>query len=266
MKKLGVLIILTLLLLSPALAQLGTPGEEIAEKISEEGPEGAIEELRNQTLNKTDYLKREWAKILEDKPVIGPTMKFFDTLFNHLNPVFKVVLGVNYGFSWAFIFAIAIWIILITILYHPAKELFNGKLFGILAGIIIASLIGIAGTIRWAVDLLSTILTQTWIIWVSLLVAIIIGVILNKLSGELGGIVAGWKKEAEKELVGRAGETIKTHGKVSGKALETFDYKRGMRRGGSKSTRGRFVSKKSTERYARRFGSEAAAKRFKEDI
>ena len=39
-------------------------------------------------------------------------------------------------------------------------------------------------------------------------------------------------------------------------------YSSGMRRGGKKGTRGRFVSKASVERYARRYGEDAARKRF----
>jgi len=35
-----------------------------------------------------------------------------------------------------------------------------------------------------------------------------------------------------------------------------------MRRGGEKSTRGRFVSRKATERYSKMFGDEEAKKRF----
>ena len=41
-----------------------------------------------------------------------------------------------------------------------------------------------------------------------------------------------------------------------------FNYGAGMRRGGNKSTRGRFVGKAATERYASRFGNKAARKRF----
>lgn len=41
-----------------------------------------------------------------------------------------------------------------------------------------------------------------------------------------------------------------------------FQYTQGMRRGGSKPTRARFVKKDSVERYAHRFGRKAAKKRF----
>lgn len=45
--------------------------------------------------------------------------------------------------------------------------------------------------------------------------------------------------------------------------LGGFEYEAGMRRGGKKGTRSRFVSRASTERYARRFGKWNARKRFK---
>ncbi len=46
-------------------------------------------------------------------------------------------------------------------------------------------------------------------------------------------------------------------------SLRRFRYSAGMRRGGLKPTRGRFVGRAATERYARRFGSRTARKRFK---
>jgi hypothetical protein len=45
--------------------------------------------------------------------------------------------------------------------------------------------------------------------------------------------------------------------------LGGFEYEAGMRRGGKKGTRSRFVSRASTERYARRFGKWNARRRFK---
>jgi len=41
-----------------------------------------------------------------------------------------------------------------------------------------------------------------------------------------------------------------------------FGYSQGMKRGGLKSKKSRYVSKRAVERYARRFGPEAAKKRF----
>ena len=41
-----------------------------------------------------------------------------------------------------------------------------------------------------------------------------------------------------------------------------FAYRRKMQRGGIKSTRGDFVSRRAVERYARRFGADAARRRF----
>jgi len=48
----------------------------------------------------------------------------------------------------------------------------------------------------------------------------------------------------------------------AGRRTRNFEYGAGMRRGGNKSTRSRFVGKAATERYARRFGNKAARKRF----
>jgi len=53
-------------------------------------------------------------------------------------------------------------------------------------------------------------------------------------------------------------------GKYIGKKIRgpEFKYGKGMRRGGKKKERTRFVSKKATQRYAQRFGDRKARKRF----
>ena len=51
-------------------------------------------------------------------------------------------------------------------------------------------------------------------------------------------------------------------GKTEEPSKTKFQYSQEMRRGGLKPTRGRFASKKTIERYARRFGTEAARRRF----
>jgi len=66
------------------------------------------------------------------------------------------------------------------------------------------------------------------------------------------------QKEREIERENKRRRKIAKKEKRNKKSL----YSPGMRRGGLKSTRSRFVSKRAVERYARRFGVEAAKKRF----
>ena len=61
------------------------------------------------------------------------------------------------------------------------------------------------------------------------------------------------KKKVEVEEVEKIGDAM---------AKENYSYKKGTRRGGEGGKSGRFVKKASVERYSRRFGDEAAKKRF----
>ena len=68
--------------------------------------------------NRSEYLQKEWRALLE-KNTIG---KVFFKIFDILSPVFKVILGVDV-ISWAFFFALAIWLTLFLFLIHPAKAI-----------------------------------------------------------------------------------------------------------------------------------------------
>ena len=172
----------------------------------------------------SNYLKKEWKQMLLDNKYTAPIVIVIDSTFTFLNPFFKSVLGIEYSFSWAFIFALTIWIVLFFFLFQPSKAIFNDNaLFALIASFAITSLVGLSGVIKRAVDLLSIMITNTWIFWSSIIITVIIGFLIIKSGGGLKKIIEKEKEKSEKEKTEKAQKTIQTHGKISKKELE--DYK-----------------------------------------
>jgi len=170
----------------------------------------------------TTYLKQEWTKILEKTQAGRVLLKISDSLTS-LNFFWKPVLGIEYSLSWLFVFAVAIWIILFYLVYGPLNAIFNNRLFGIIGGFCVASLIGISGVIKKAVDLLSFAIKNTWIAWISLIIAIIVIIIIISLGGGLKEYIKKQREEEEKRKTEQAQKIIQTQGKVSKKELESYE-------------------------------------------
>ena len=228
MKKIGALIICLLVFNFLAITVVkAQPVIPISEDVDPETglPEGYpknYRELENETETKAEYLKKEWSKILENTPYINPVIEIIDDIFTSLNPFLKIVLGVEYSLSWAFFFAIAIWTILFIFLFPPISQIFGSKLFGAIASVTIASLIGISGVIKSAVDLLSTIINNKWIFWLSLFITIAIGIIIAKFGGGIKEIIEEQKEKSEKRKTKKAQEKIQTAGEVAEEELESY--------------------------------------------
>ncbi len=211
------IIALTLLQTNLTKAQETPPG--LPPQLTQ-NPEEIIEQAKNQTQTSGEYLKKEWKKILQNKPIIGPTINILDKIFTALNPLFKIILGVDYGLSWAFIFALMIWVILVVMIYYPASGVFNGKISGLLVSMIISSLVGLSGVIKKAVDLLIIIITKRWLFWISLILTILIGIIIWKLESSF---FKKLKEKAEKIKTEEAQKTIQVAGEVAKKELENSE-------------------------------------------
>ena len=225
MKKAGLLLIfllflnilaLTLIQTNLTKAQETPPG--LPPQLAQD-PQELIEKAKNQTQTSTEYLKQEWKKMLSNTPVIGPIITVLDKIFTALNPIFKVILGVDYGLCWAFIFALMLWIILVVIIYYPAWGLFNSKPLGLLVAIASSSLIGISKVIKKAADLLVIMITKRWLFWISLILTILIGIIIWKLESDF---FKKLKEEAEKVKTEEAQKTTQAMGKVAKKELEGY--------------------------------------------
>jgi hypothetical protein len=172
--------------------------------------------------NKSDYLKQEWVKILEKNKILGPIFKVINSVFVFLSPFFKIVLGYD-SLSWGFIFAIAIWIALFFLISPAISQMIGSGLTGGLASFAIVSLVGLSGVIKKAVDMLNTVINNTWIFWVSLGVAILVVFIASIFGKQLKNWIKKMKKESEEAKTTEAQKTIQTTGKVAEKELETYE-------------------------------------------
>ncbi|MEK6928727.1 MAG: hypothetical protein AABW65_02095 [Nanoarchaeota archaeon] len=152
-----------------------------------------VEEIKNK------YLKQEWGKILQKNKYLSPIIGFLDSIFTLLDPLFKIILGINYSLSWAFTFAIITWIILFAFIYPPTTAFFNNKLLSLASSFVIVSLIGITGVIKKTVDILVLIIKKPSILWISLIISLIILCLFSLLGKTMKSYIKKYKEIAAKE-------------------------------------------------------------------
>ncbi len=182
----------------------GLPTE--LEKLQEIGKNLSKEEQRKQ------YLKQEWTKILAEHKIFGPVLFYTNNFFSFFNPIWKIIFGIEFSWSWAFIFSMILWIILIVLIYTPIKSMSNlNIIFSLLISMIISSLVGVSGVIQKIVDLLTTMITNIWLVWVSIIITILLVIIYYKFIGDLGKDL---KEQSRKEKIKRAEEQIISKGKL----------------------------------------------------
>jgi hypothetical protein len=177
----GLIFILILLLLPVLIAQEASIGYEAPapgippgvggiEFDEETGLPGKFSTVQNQT-----YLKQELTRVVEGMPVIGPFFDYTDSFFSVFNPLWVLVFGVEFAWSWEFFLSLGIWIVLIIFVYSPTKAFLNlGALWGLLGAMVIASLVGVTGIIAHFVGLLETMLTEWWMIVIAISVAVLL--------------------------------------------------------------------------------------------
>jgi hypothetical protein len=165
---------------------------------------------------KEQYIKQEWAKLFANNKYLGPPLYYTTNFFSYFNPLWKLIFGIEFSWSWLFIFCITLWIMLASIIYFPLKEIMNtNQILSIIASIAIASLVGISGVIPRAAGTLTFAVKNIWIAIVSLAIAFFIVMLYSQL-------MKNFKKESEEEEFQRARETIKTEGKIAEKSLESY--------------------------------------------
>ncbi|MEK6850661.1 MAG: hypothetical protein AABX85_03750 [Nanoarchaeota archaeon] len=133
---------------------------------------------------RTAYLKQEWTKIFE-KTKTGRFFLGMSKILTSLSPVFKLLIGIEYSLSWLFFLSFGVWIALVVIIYRPVKEAFGSKLAAMGVAIIIPAIAAQFKVISKIVSFFTPLFTKTWIIWVSIIFAILLLYIYNKLSKKL---------------------------------------------------------------------------------
>jgi hypothetical protein len=225
MKKAGLLIIslLVLSLVSIALASAEeTPG--LTEVPGSEQIEQGQQTYEQYTTaeNKTQFLKTEWAKLLSKNKYLGPAMPAVDKAFTFMSPFFKAVLGVDYSLSWAFVFSLSLWLIIFFMFYPPASQIARSGILGAFVAAVIATIIGLAGLIKLVVNMLTLILTNAWLTWIALGVAIIFIFLGETIGRGAKGMLAKWRKKREEKKTKETAEQAKE---------EVEALKKGMKEG-----------------------------------
>jgi len=221
-KKIGVLVILSILLISLSslsLAQLDPDGlEENLEGIEENLEE--LEEKKDILTNKetrAEYLRQEWTKILE-KHQIGRAILSVSNLFQALSPIFKIFIGVEYSLSWLFFLSLGIWLAIVYIVYKPTKQLFQAKWWVALPiSIIIPTLAAQTGVISSFLVFLP-IYFNFWTILLSILFAIVLLFLYNLFMKTIGDYL---KNQIKKEIQTRREQKAKTAEKLHDITIKT---------------------------------------------
>lgn len=144
---------------------------------------------------KDEYLKREWKAFFLDHKLFGPIIKVIDAVFTFLNPFFKLVLKIEYSFSWAFILAIILWISILIFIYRPSQAIVDNAPIGFIIALAVASLIGYSGSIKFAIDMLSSIVPNKWILTLALVITGLFAIVIIKAGGGIKKIIEKQKKE-----------------------------------------------------------------------
>ncbi len=172
---------------------------------------------------RASYLKQEWSGFLKENKYLGPPTRVADAILTFLNPVFKLVLGVPYVLSWLFIFALLCWFTLFYFVYPPMSAMLQSKPLAILSATIIASLAGLSGVIRRAADMLNTIVTERWLLYVSLLLALLIAFILHLVGKNIKAAIKQAKESSAKEQEKQDRAVLHVDAEAAKKDLESRD-------------------------------------------
>jgi hypothetical protein len=149
----------------------------------------------------TAYLKQEWSKIFEQNEA-GRIVLAFGNVLTSLNPIFKIIVGVEYSFSWYFTFAFLIWIAFFVFFFSLGRAIFLGKFIIVLIlSFIITSFIGMSGAIREIDNVLASFVNDTVTASLILLLAFVIIFLLSKLGFSLSKIAEDYLKDLKEQKV-----------------------------------------------------------------
>lgn len=184
-----------------------------------------FDNAQNQIENaQSSYLNKEWRSLLEKGP-FGRFLLSVSDVLNKLNPLFKIVLQVEYGLTWAFAFAVIFWIVIFLFIKGPMKALLKSTLISLAASIIVTCIIGMTGAIRMAVNFFTSILNSMWVTIIVAILIIVLGVVFSKLGLRLRKIINDYKESVKKAKLDRDRDIIDTEAKISKVKLDAEGIK-----------------------------------------
>ena len=178
--------------------------------------EGARDLAEDPETTASNYLKQEWTKIFE-KNKFGRIILAMGNVLNSLNPVFLLVIGVEYSLSWYFIFAFLIWLAFFIFFFQLGRGIFpEKKIIVIPLAFIITSLIGISGAIVQVTDLASEIVNDPLSIAIAFIISLIVLALIVKFTWQIAIFLRKTKEKWEKlklkgdtKLIGATAEGLR---------------------------------------------------------
>ncbi|MEK6914727.1 MAG: hypothetical protein AABW83_03695 [Nanoarchaeota archaeon] len=193
------------------------PGGDLIKKaVNEEGEVKGISNIKDkidnyqQSNDGKSYLWKEWTNL----SFVGKFLSYIGGFFSFFNSIWKYSFGMEFIWNLIFFFHVFIWIVVICVIYFPAREIFDNRLFALIVGIVFASITGTFGIITMFVNLLDTAVRKLW--WLTFIVTPIIILIIIL----YGNYFESSKKKSEEEELERAKGNIKTQGKSSEKFFD----------------------------------------------
>lgn len=294
MKKIGVFLLVSFLLISlfggvcadlsgveESLRSVDSKVADTAEKIEKTKDTLSNKEIRN------EYLRTEFVKILETKKGFKEIIENYRKVSPYSNPILEYIVGVVPSLTLFFILVLVIWFLLVKYSFATYGILTELSTFSkgtslvlSLALFVILTVLQVfqKGSIFLANEISSiiAILESPIVQVVGFILFVAATLFLSKFSKQIkivvkqlkGKFQAKGELSKQKELMDRQESATKIVEDVADAAIgnssseKGFNYSKGMRRGGEKSTRSRFVSKAAVERYSGIFGDDAAKERF----
>lgn len=163
------------------------------------------------------YLKQEWTKLLANNKNISPILFYTEKFFSYFDPLWNLLFGLPFSWSWMFILCFVFWIVIIVMGYMSIKAFFTdiNPLINLLIAFCIASLMGTSGGIREGVNLLTVPLKNIWTILVVMFLVSLIVLIYYKVMEEL-----------EKDRKKKTEEIKKEMRKEENKAVDRLNQRR----------------------------------------
>lgn len=163
--------------------------------------------------NKSNYLSQEWTKILQKSPATS--------WIYGLNPMFKFLIGYEFSVSWAFVAALLVWIIILSI-FFPICKAFVKQQFVALGIAIAITIIAAHGIMPKTMEMLGNLVKNIWWNFGTIFALIMLMIIINTLSA---GILKELKKKREEAQLK---SVVKKESKVEEKVEGLEAMKKGV--------------------------------------
>jgi len=153
---------------------------------------------------KSDYLKKEWGKILANNTYFGPIIKAYNKISPITNPIFRYTTGIEPGLNWTFILGLFLLITFLIYIYRILSvfsTFSSGASFIIsLALVVILGNIGFIKIVSSSIVKLFSALTSWWaqLIFVVLFWALLI--VASMYSKQVAALLKKWKEARKKAI------------------------------------------------------------------